>query len=147
MACSSITIATYNCNGLANSSKRNEVFAWLLDKENVKIICVQETHSNAENELKWQTEWGGSIYFSHGLSNSRGVMILFKEQQHAVHSVQTDDDGRWILLDVTVDNLHINLINIYAPNEDNPCFFEKNHDVILCQKNDQNIMIDKNYIG
>lgn len=90
MGCSSITIATYNCDGSANITKRNEVFTWLQDKENLKITCVQETHSRAENELKWRSAWGGPICFSHGLSNSRGVMILSKKElQHTVHSVQT----------------------------------------------------------
>ena len=133
MTCSSVTIATYNCNGLANDSKRNEVFTWLQDKKNIKIICVQETHS--ENELKWKSEWGGDILFSHGLSNSRGVMILFKKElQHTVHSVQTDEDGRWLMVEVTVDNLCINIINLHAPNEDNPKFFEKIFNVISYQK-------------
>ena len=80
MTCTSTTIATYNCNGLANVSKINEVFTWLKDKNNIQMICVQETHSNLENELKWKSEWGGDMYFSHGTTNSRGVMIMFKNK-------------------------------------------------------------------
>ena len=106
-------------------------------------VYVQfQTHSNLENELKWKSEWGGDIYFSHGTTNSRGVMILFiKEIQHLVHSVQTDEDGRWIMLEVTVDDLHVNIINIYGPNDDNPNFFEEIHKVISSLKNNQNIIV------
>lgn len=142
MTSCSIGIATYNCNGLANFSKRNEIFTWLQDKENVKIFCLQETHSQPENESQWRSEWNGPIHFCHGLSNRRGVMILIKKEvQHTVHSVLTDKVGRWIMLDLTVDSLRINIMNIYAPNEDNPCFFEEIHNVLSAQENNQNIIV------
>lgn len=70
-----IGISSFNCNGLANISKRNDIFTWLNDKSDIQIVCMQETHSNSENELQWRS---GDIYFSHGLKNSRGVMILIK---------------------------------------------------------------------
>lgn len=80
---------------------------------------MQETHSNSGNELKWRSEWGGDINFSHGLASSRGVMILFKNNvDYTLHSVFTDKEGRWIVIEIMINNLHIILLNIYAPNED-----------------------------
>lgn len=85
---------------------------------------MQETHSNSGNELKWRSEWGGDIYFCHGLASSRGVMILFKNNvDYTLHSVFTDKEGRWIVIDIMINNLHIILLNIHAPNEDSPLFF------------------------
>ncbi len=63
---------SYDCNGLANNTKRNEVFKWLKDKCTFDIICLQETHSVQKDETKWIREWGGHIFFSHGSSNKRG---------------------------------------------------------------------------
>lgn len=46
-------------------------------------------------------------------------MILFKNNvDYTLHSVFTDKEGRWIVIDIMINNLHIILLNIYAPNED-----------------------------
>lgn len=69
---------------------------------------------------------GGDIYFSHELSNSRGVMILFKKRvDYTLYSLNKDNQGRWIMLDLTSNNAHIIFTNVYAPNEDNPQFFSE----------------------
>lgn len=57
---------------------------------------MQETHSTIDNELKWKSEWGGDTYFSHGLSNSREVMILFKKNVNYTLCP----------LNLTINNLH-----------------------------------------
>ncbi len=38
-----LCIASYNCNGLANTMKRIKIFTWLKNKK--ELICLQETHS------------------------------------------------------------------------------------------------------
>ena len=38
--------------------------------------------------------------------------------------VQTDPQGRWIILNMLLDNKQIWLINLYGPNNDDPSFFE-----------------------
>ena len=69
-----ISIASYNCNGLADNNKRRTIFTWLKEKE-YNIYCIQETHSTIRDEVAWKKEWGGEIYFSHGQRNSKGVMM------------------------------------------------------------------------
>jgi hypothetical protein len=41
-----------------------------------------------------------------------------------VQIVQTDYQGRWIILNMLLDNKQIWLINLYGPNNDDPSFFE-----------------------
>ena len=41
------------------------------------ILFLQETHSTKENEIKWKDKFNGNLYFVHGKSNSRGVLIGF----------------------------------------------------------------------
>ena len=36
----------------------------------------------------------------------------------------SDPEGRFVLCDIKIDNKILTLLNIYAPNEDNPVFFE-----------------------
>ena len=60
-----LRIISYNCRGLRDKNKR--------------ISLIQESHSTLTNELKWQGEWGGKIYFSHGEFNAKGVAILIPQ--------------------------------------------------------------------
>lgn len=119
-----ITIGSYNCSGLAENKKRHDVFSWLKNK-NYQIFRLQETHSLAADEVLWQEEWEGPIYFSHGSRKSKGVMILFKKHfDFTVSSIQTDTYGRWVVLNVIVEDKKICLVNLYGPNIDDPLFFE-----------------------
>ena len=55
---------------------------------------------------------------------ARGVMIMFKLQiNYTIVKVTSDQAGRYILLDVTVDEQKLLIVNVYAPNHDSPQFF------------------------
>jgi exonuclease III len=73
-----ISIASYNCNGLADYKKRRSVFTWLKEKE-YNIYCLQGTHSTSLDEVAWKRERGGEIIFCHGQRNSKDVMILINQ--------------------------------------------------------------------
>lgn len=49
--------------------------------------------------------------------------IFKKNVDNTIHSINKDKEGRWIIIDVTILNLQITVVNIYAPNEDNAIFF------------------------
>ena len=40
-------------------------------------FSYKKTHSNIDCEKKWKNEFGGDLHFSHGSSNSCGVLITF----------------------------------------------------------------------
>ncbi len=42
------------------------------------IVLLHETHSTLEIENKWNAEWASEIWFSHGPSNTNGV-VTFSE--------------------------------------------------------------------
>ena len=75
----SIVIVTLNVNGMSDNNKRNAIYYWCRKKK-IDIVCLQETHSTDKVELKWKREWGSNSIWNHGLSNSRGVAILFSEK-------------------------------------------------------------------
>lgn len=54
-------VSTYNCRGLRDKCKRQKVFKWLRDK-NQDVYFLQETHSSACDEVKWQSEWGVELF-------------------------------------------------------------------------------------
>ena len=43
--------------------------------------------------------------------------------EYEVHEIISDENGRFTILDITVENIRFSVANIYAPNKDSPEFF------------------------
>ena len=72
----------------------------------------------------WGTQWSGHPWLSSYTSNSRGVGILIKSSiSVSINKIIIDPDGRYIILDVGLNGFHVILVNVYAPNNDDPDFF------------------------
>lgn len=85
---------------------------------------MQETHSVRKNEKIWRNEWGGNVIFSHYNSRSRGVAILFRKGlNYKIEQKILSKNGRFIIIEITVEDITFVLVNVYAPNEDSPTFF------------------------
>ena len=119
-----VKIITQNVRGLNNEQKRKGIFSYL--REKADIICLQEVHSEP-NEFKiktWETEWGGKCYWSHGTSASKGTAILVKKDCNIeINDSFTDSDGRIVGIQYHDQGQPFILVNIYAPNSDEPDFF------------------------
>ena len=64
-------------------------------------------------------------------SNSRGVAILFKKNfEYKIEFVSKDEDGNLICVDLSLSDMSLRLINIYALNTDSPEFFNKVKEMI-----------------
>ena len=116
---------TLNVRGLADRIKRKKLFQYLYDKH-VDIALLQETHSSKKMHKRWQTEFGGKIYFADGETNARGVAILLKKNLECkVVRVEKDDIGRELYVTIKFQDKTLQIVNIYAPNEDDEEFFAK----------------------
>ena len=69
-----INLISYNVKSLSNDNKRREIFHFLLRKPH-NVIFLQETRSTKKTVNTWRAKAGCEVYFSHGNSNARGVMI------------------------------------------------------------------------
>ena len=109
---------------MANAEKRHLVFNEY--RKDADILCLQETHSSVKEESFWRNLWGGRIIFSHGESNVRGVCICFKKDVFFnITNIKRDMNGRFIACDIAQeDGRIVSIANIYAPNKDNPSFFD-----------------------
>ena len=106
-----------NCNGLGNKSKRQKVFTFLKDKIKNGFVFLQETHSVKSLEKDWKSQWGGDIFFSHGKSNSTGCAIAFsKNFTGKINNQFQDDNGRFLILEVSFCEKNFLLINLYNAN-------------------------------
>ena len=109
-------MVSLNVRGLGNHKKRTSVFNWITKKK-FDVIYLQETHSTQELEQLWKNEWKGRTFMSHGTSNSKGCMILFKQNLDIdIQEVKCDDDGRFIIIDCEIMDKRFILANVYAPN-------------------------------
>ena len=139
--CSNLQIASLNIRGMNNFKKRRKLFHYLHKTEH-DIIFIQESHSTKHQERLWKNQWGDQIYYSHGDHNARGVLILIKKKVPIkIVKIHADNQGRWLLLEANYENLQLIIGNVYAPNEDNPVFFENLFDVL------EQIPIDLKILG
>ena len=106
-----------NVRGMRDKKKREKLYHRFRDKGD--IIFVQESHCTSADEIMWENEWNGDVYFSNGSSNSKGVMILVSNRiEFECKNVICDSEGRFILMRCVIKGLSIVLCNIYAPNQE-----------------------------
>ena len=124
MAPSDIKIVSANCQGLRDVKKRTDVLNYLADS-NPDILCLQDTHWLTDDQQHIKKLWKGECLLNGTKTNARGVAILFgKNFEYKTSSIQIDDCGNFISVLLTLSEFSIRIINIYAPNTDNPDFFE-----------------------
>ena len=112
-----LKILSLNVRGMNKTTKRLQLFRWL-HQQNSDVIFLQETYSSSQTIKLWEAEWGGKIVESHGSNHSRGVMILFKPKINvSIEKIVRDENGRYVLSEVYLDDEKFVFVNIYAPND------------------------------
>ena len=120
-----IRVLSCNIRGLRQKTKRRQFFKYLYENK-IDVTCVQETHSNKNSHKVWNAEFNGKIYYSDDTSQSKGVAILINKNldvDHAKIKVETDKEGRYIIMKCEVASKMYCFVCIYAPNDDDPIFF------------------------
>ena len=125
-----IKVLSVNCQGLRDFKKRYDVLEYL-NSSDANIFCLQDTHWLSKDVKLIKQIWNGECLV-HGVStNSRGVAILFKKNiEYEILSHYNDDLGNLISADLKLSSIYIKLINIYAPNNDSPSFFQTIAEII-----------------
>ena len=117
-----VKIVSLNVRGLANEKKRRIIFNEC--RKRGDICVLQETHSTEVDQQYWTSEWGGKIIFSHGKNDARGVCVMFhRNLNYRVFKTKCETSGRYIILEVKIDDIILVVANVYAPNRDTPSFF------------------------
>ena len=119
-----IQILSMNVRGIfSNTKKRSDVFNWVKARR-ISIVCFQETHSTKDVAVKWEDEWGSKCFFSHGDSKSVGVSVMFRNGfDFKVNDSILDQNGLYIILDLTVYEQRLTLVCLYGYNTDKPELF------------------------
>ena len=112
-----VKFLSLNGRGLNKSIKRRSIFRWLHNQK-LQFAFLQETYSSKNYAHIWEAEWGGKAFFSHGTSHSKGVMTLINPRlDFKVNASISDKNGGFLILDQVIDETHLILVNIYAPND------------------------------
>ena len=81
------------------------------------IIFLQETHSSEDTFTEWNDEFAGEMFFSHGLTNSYGVMIgYFGNSTFNANKISKDNDSTILIIDAEIGDDIFFLINLYNSN-------------------------------
>ena len=124
VSASSLTVKTFNVNGLGNYSKRAQIFKFM-EKKGADIYFIIDTRFSKDIENRVKEEWGSNVFFSSFSSQSRGVAIFFKKQLCAeVLNQQNDVSGNMLSLLVNFDSKNILFTALYGPNVDDPEFYK-----------------------
>lgn len=117
-------ICSLNVRGLSNTMKRREIFRGLKLKS-YAIYFLQEFHCTKEKENWWTSERGFSAIVSSFSSASAGTCILFNNNfEFQILKQFSDPEGRFVIADIKTEGKILTLVNVYAPNDDNPIFFK-----------------------
>ena len=118
-----ISLSTAGIGGPTIASKHRKIFNYVKKHSSPNgIMFLQETHSTEKVETIWTNQWGcgkGAIHFSHGKSDSRGVLIAFREGlDYNIDSVFRDNDRRYLIIQTKIQDEPFIPVNYYAPNEE-----------------------------
>ena len=70
----SLLIITNNIKGVQIKNRCLSIIEYFKNKIGKNgILFLQETHSTISDEGKWKDEFSGTVFYSHGTSNSCGV--------------------------------------------------------------------------
>lgn len=117
---SDLNIVSYNVRGLGHPIKRKKIFAQLKSLKS-SIALLQETHLNDLEHKKLKREWVDQVCPK---SRGRGVAILLSRTTYfSVQKEVKDMQGRYVMVVGSVKVMDITIMNIYAPNEEDPNFF------------------------
>ena len=84
---------------------------------NVKGIQYMKKRLKLVEYFKSKITTHGNTFFSHGKRNSCGVLICYiGTHNFVVNNQKTDNDGRILILGVTINDVNFVLINVYNAN-------------------------------
>ena len=113
-----VHLISLNAQGLRSSLKRARLKEWIFQQK-ATIVFLQETHFTTEIEYLVKKDFElFDVYNSYGDNASRGCATLISKSLNAnMIDINTDENGRYIFINLELENTIYSLLNIYAPND------------------------------
>ena len=111
-----MSIITLNVNGLNAPAKRQRL-AELIQKQDHYICCLQETHLETRDTYGLKVKGWKKIFHANRDEKKAGVAILISEKiDFKTKAMKRNKDGHYIMINGSIQEKDITIINIYAPN-------------------------------
>ena len=111
-----ISIITLNVNGLNAPTKRHRLAEWI-QKQDPYICRKQETHFRPKDTYRLKVRGRKNIFHANGKQKKAGVAILISEKIDVeIKKIPRDKEGHYIMIQGSIQEEDITIINIYAPN-------------------------------
>lgn len=121
----SVRLISWNIKGMGNPVKRSKVLTHL-KRLDTDVAFLQETHLCNKDHARLTCPWADNIFHSNFNSKARGVAVLInKRVQFSFNKVIADKDGRYLIIVGTLLQNPVVLVNVYAPNFDDPMFMKR----------------------
>lgn len=122
---SSVRFLSWNIKGMGSPIKRSRILTHL-KRLNADLVFLQETHMRIKDQVRLKCPWVSEVFHSNFNSKARGVAILIgRSIQFSASKVVSDKNGRYLIVTGTLFHVPVLLVNIYAPNFDDPHFMNK----------------------
>uniref|UniRef100_A0A670J5I8 Reverse transcriptase domain-containing protein n=1 Tax=Podarcis muralis TaxID=64176 RepID=A0A670J5I8_PODMU len=135
----SLQLYSWNINGANSPEKRKRIFH-ILKKENLDIICLQETHVTRLHRKVLINKRLGQEFISSDKVKKRGLVIYAKENL-APKFLFKDEQGRILAIEIQSQGEKVLILGIYAPNEGKAEFYKKLHETLLDYLDYSNIIM------
>lgn len=90
------------------------------------IDFLQETHLITKDNHRLRASWVGQCFYSNFSNKARGAAILLhKKVQFSQYNIIIDNQGRFLIVTGSLNNVAVTLVNLYAPNWDDEAFVTK----------------------
>ncbi len=111
-----LSIVILNVNGQNAPNKRHRVSEWI-KKQDPSICCLQETHLRPKDTSRFKVRGWKTIYHANGHQKKAEVAILISDKlDFQPKTIIRDEEGHYIILEGTVQQEDLTIVNIYAPN-------------------------------
>ena len=129
------SLLSLNARGIRTFEKQKAIFSWRLNS-GADICFLQESYSTQEVENIWRKQWKGIKTCSF-----RTVRDNFDFQ--LVRSIKVYSQGRYVFLEVSIQDSPYFLLNIYAPNKcsEQCTFFKEISEILKAARTEQNYPI------
>lgn len=111
----SLSFVSLNARGLRNNVKRKALFLFAKQFKS-DIFFFQESHSTLNDDNFWRSQWGNSIWLSHGTERSAGVATLKNRFSGEILRTECDPVGHFICHAIKCNDKIILIANIYGYN-------------------------------
>uniref|UniRef100_A0A8D0SZR7 exodeoxyribonuclease III n=1 Tax=Sus scrofa TaxID=9823 RepID=A0A8D0SZR7_PIG len=120
-----LSIITLNVNGLKAPNKRHRLADWI-KKQTPSMCCLQETHHRAKDTYRLKVRRWEKIFHAKGQDRKAGVAILISDKiDFKTKAINKNKEGHYLMVKGSIQEEHITIANIYAPNRGAPRYLQQ----------------------